>query len=76
MCVLVHVCVGLCVCLFLYVSEREREREIMLGAKRGNECMKQGEEEKRRESGSAIYIPTYYVNVILLTDDVFFSISL
>ncbi len=39
----------------------------MLEAKRGNECMKQGEEEKQREIGSAIYIPTYYVNIKLLS---------
>lgn len=29
--------------------EREKQREIMLGAKRGNECMKEGEEEEKKD---------------------------
>lgn len=61
------VCLCACVCC---ASEREREkqREIMLGAKRGNECMKEGEEEeKKTEIGSVIYIPTYNVNIKLLS---------
>lgn len=50
------------------VCAREGGGEIMLGAKGGNECMKQEEVEKREKIGSASYRPIFYVNMTLFID--------